>query len=461
MRPGQDHEDPKLPFCNPHVVTISARARPKVSVILIDWGVRESFHALHYLNRQTAPRDDYELIWIEFYDRKPQGLRDLVAACSGPVLDKWLVLGYPNDVIFHKHRCYNIGILAAAGEVCVICDSDAIFRPTFIENLIHAFEETPEAVIHVDQVRNTDRRFYPFNYPDIREIVGPGCFNWRGTVTAGVGELADRIHKANYGACMAARRRDLLAVGGADEHLDYLGYVCGPYDLTFRLVNYYGRDERWLRNEYLYHVWHPNESGVNTDYQGPHDGKFMSLRALDARASFRVRPWRLNPWIALARRGRRVGLEVLLPELAERDEPSWRIGRQPVGPSSQIYWMERSFAGHNLFAHAGMLYALPERHKRFDPARARRGGYRDLLQATDLDALRELVLARWPYRDEPEPQGGRVERLRRKLLAQPLYRLPGRVLRRGRRRVLSAFRSVPSPWEPAAPFASPPEETAA
>ena len=38
--------------------------KPKVSVILIDWGVRESFHSVHYLNRQTVNRDDYELIWV-------------------------------------------------------------------------------------------------------------------------------------------------------------------------------------------------------------------------------------------------------------------------------------------------------------------------------------------------------------------------------------------------------------
>src|SRR6202035_3298566 len=102
--------------------------------------------------------------------------RRLVAAADGgrPVLDKWLVLGYPDDLIFHKHRLYNVGILAAAGPVCVLCDSDAIFRPTFIERLIREFEETPHGVVHVDEVRNTDRRFYPFNYPAIDDILGPG-----------------------------------------------------------------------------------------------------------------------------------------------------------------------------------------------------------------------------------------------------------------------------------------------
>src|SRR5262249_55068639 len=157
---------------------------------------------------------DYELIWLEFYDRKPQGVRE--AAGKSPVLDKWIALGYPDDYLFHKHRLYNVGILAAAGDVCVICDSDAVFRPTFIQSVLEAFAETPSAVVHLDEVRNVSQSFYPFNYPTIEEILGPGCINWRGTTTLGLDNSPDMLHHANYGACMAARRRDLLAVGGAD-----------------------------------------------------------------------------------------------------------------------------------------------------------------------------------------------------------------------------------------------------
>jgi Glycosyl transferase family 2 len=422
-------------YCNPHLVVNRPPGKPKISVILIDWGVRESFHGVEYLNRQTAARTDYELIWLEFYDREPEGLHRLVAASAGgaAVLDRWIVLGYPDDLIFHKHRLYNVGLLAAAGDVCVICDSDAIFRSTFIERLIREFEETPDGVIHVDEVRNTDRRFYPFNYPTIEDILGPGCLNWRGTTTAGVVDRVDRIHGANYGACLAARRQNMLAVGGADEHLDYLGYVCGPYDLTFRLVNHFGRPERWLPDEYLYHVWHPNASGGNTDYQGPHDTKFMALRALDARASLRIEPWLRNPWIDGDGGGKTLPLDQLLPLMAEREEPEWKQGAQPAGPPDTVYWVERSFAGHSIFYHAGSLYALPEKHMTFDPERAAHGGYADLLAASDLDALQAMILAR----AFGAASGGGFGGLLRRIRAQPLHRLPARLLRKGRKLVAS------------------------
>jgi hypothetical protein len=421
---------------HPEVLLNHSGRGKKISVILIDWGVRESFHSLEYLNKQTASRDDYELIWLEFYNRKPDDLRWLAASGRGrrPALDKWFVLGYPDDVLFHKHRLYNVGILAAEGEVCVFCDSDAIFRPTFIENLLRAFEQTPNAAIHVDEVRNINERFHPFRYPTVEDILGPGCINWDGATTTGLATKHDRLHRANYGACLAARRRDLLTVGGADEHIDYLGYVCGPYDLTFRLRNY-GRQERWLSNEYLYHVWHPNQSGFNSDYQGPHDGRCMSSRALHARASGQIQPYQRNLWVGNFLDQRLDPLGSLLRSITEKPEPSWLAGAQPTSPPDFVYWVDKNYYGYNLFIHLGEWFALPKGCGAFDPAKARRGGYRKLLRATDEETLRSQIIdARsWKTVNRMVGQlGWLVGRVR----AQPLHRLPVRVWRKARRRLL-------------------------
>ena len=434
--------------CKPEVLLHRDTGRPKISVILIDWGVRESFHSLHYLNRQTAGRGDYELIWVEFYDRKPAALRHLAA---GGALDKWYVLGYPEDFLVHKHRLYNAGLVAAAGDVCVICDSDAVYRPTFIDNLIRAFEETPRAVVHLDQVRNNDRRFYPFNYPRIEDILGPGCVNWTGQTTGGLAAASDEdmLHGVNYGACLAARRRDLLAVGGADEHPDYLGYMCGPYDMTFRLVNYHGRPERWLRHEYLYHVWHPNTSGTNADYRGPHDGRGMSLRALDARATFRVKPCLKNPLLGRDWRGQARGIEQFLDLVKNREEPAWRVGAQPAGPPACVYFAERDCKGFNIFAHAGTWYGVSNRVTTFDPGKARRGGYRPLFQADRVEGVHAEIHARRAAGDSGATAAGPLDGIRRRLGAQPLHCLPCRAWRQARR-FLSSLSPARPPWPSAA-----------
>ena len=226
----------------PGETIVAYRPKPgcRLSIILLDWGVRESFHSLHYLNRQSVARDQYELIWLEFYGRKPLKLQEMVfrQGKDTPLIDQWIVAGHGTDTIFNKHRLYNVGLLVSQGHYCVICDSDAIFTPNFVAKLLEGFSQTPSAVLHLDEIRNSDRRFHPFAYPSIAEVLGTGCTNWHGTVTRGLDNSQDMIHEANYGACMAAPRDDLVAIGGADEHLDYLGYICGPYDMTFRLVNH-------------------------------------------------------------------------------------------------------------------------------------------------------------------------------------------------------------------------------
>src|SRR5690242_4241019 len=47
----------------------ASTTRPKVSIILLDWSCRESFHAFEWLERQDVPRDQYEVIWVELHDR--------------------------------------------------------------------------------------------------------------------------------------------------------------------------------------------------------------------------------------------------------------------------------------------------------------------------------------------------------------------------------------------------------
>jgi hypothetical protein len=420
----------------PELLLDYRRPNPKVSIILIDWGVRESFHSLHYLNRQTVGRDDYELIWLEFYDHKPEALRRtaLDAGTDAPLLDRWLTLGYPRDLLFHKHRLYNAGVLLARGDVCVICDSDAMFTPTFIEKIVQAFAGRPNSVVHLDEVRNTNPAFYPFNHPTVGQVLGEGVINWRGHTTLGLDDSPDMIHHANYGACMAAWRKDLLAVGGADEHLDYLGYVCGPYELTFRLAHY-GREEHWLRDEYLYHTWHPNQYGWNTDYHGPHDGAHMALLALDARASFRTRPVLANPWVSRLGRGRPVEPDALLRAVRGRPEPGWRASAAPALPTDRVYWVERDYFGFDVFHHAGGWFGLPTGSGVFSPEKLGRGGYRACWQADSQPGLRDLLPvdpAAWERRRDHAPWPARMWR---KLGERPLHHLPARLARRARRLV--------------------------
>ncbi len=415
----------------PEVVFRSAARRPKVSVILIDWNARESFHSLEYLNRQTAKREDFELIWVEFYSRKPEPLLRMVATPGLPMIDQWIVLGYPEQLTYHKHRAYNAGLLAARGDIVVICDSDAMFSPTFIESVIKGFDETAYSVIHLDEVRNISHAYYPFNYPPFEKLLGEGVINWAGIATCGLCTEVDRLHRANYGACFAARRSDVLGIGGADEHIDYLGFCCGPYEMTFRLQNR-GRRERWLTTEFLYHTWHPNQTSFNSDYQGPQDGRYLSLRALHARSTGQVQPYQMNPGFRSDARDR---LPEFLRFVAEHPEPLWTTAARPTEPPDFVYHVDNDYRGFDLVIYRDEWFALPCGRGPFDPARAACGEYSNLLRSPDEVGIRAQVERATPHYQPPRPPG-RVRQFVRNVLSEPLHTFPRRALRATKRQLL-------------------------
>ncbi|MGP0630172.1 glycosyltransferase [Nitrospina sp. 32_T5] len=340
---------------------------PLVSFILLDWTCRESFHFLHYINNQTVARPKYEVIWIEYYTRRPQELKKQLEkslnAKNHPLMDQWIVLDIPEDVYYHKHLMYNIGIALAHGDIVTICDSDAIVQNDFVETIIGEFDKNPKIALHMDEVRNNDRKFYPFNYPPLKEVLGKGAINYKDGTTTGLLDKKDPLHTRNYGACMSAKREDLIAIGGADEHIDYLGHVCGPYELTFRLQNF-KRKEIWHPSHLLYHVWHPGQAGDN-NYVGPHDGKHMSTTALEALTSGRVFPYQENRAIKSARTG-----EIKTPEEFRKlliDPHYLKVWSQSNLAQSEsfTFWKQaellESIKDYNLVSYDNEYFGIPQR----------------------------------------------------------------------------------------------------
>lgn len=284
------------------------RIKPKISIILLDWKVRESFHTIQYLNRQDINRDAYEIIWVEFYDYVAKPLLNLIEDCKLSNLpmpiDQWLVLEYPDSFYYHKHVMYNAGILYAKGDIIVIMDSDAIVKTDFLSFIINEFNKNPDMILHIEEIRNFDHKFYPFSYPTLEEILGGSIampyevkvFNTTeinlGNSMISLKENPDLIHVYNYGACLCVRRDNVIAIGGADEHIDYLGHICGPYEMTFRLINA-GFEDKLHPSYFIYHVYHPNQGGDN-NYCGPNNGRGVSTTALAIFKEGRVLPLKEN-----------------------------------------------------------------------------------------------------------------------------------------------------------------------
>ena len=339
--------------------------KPLVSLVLLDWSCRESLHMLDYLAEQTIDREKYEIIWIEYYTKVSPELKEKIAKYEkegkAPPIDKWIIMNMPEDLYYHKHLMYNVGIALSKGEVITICDSDAMVKPSFIETIVKEFEEDPHLVLHMDEVRNNDKKFHPFNYPDFEVVEGPGAINFTNGTTTGLVDEVDPLHTLNYGACMCAKRSDIIAIGGADEHINFLGHVCGPYDITFRLANY-GKREYWHPSELLYHVWHPGQAG-DGNFVGPHDGKHMSSTALEAKDLGRIKPLLENEAIKSLRIHGDISEDQIMDCLVDPFYlEEWT--EEALAKSSSLYlWyiaeVLQELDGYNVVRHAKKYYGLP------------------------------------------------------------------------------------------------------
>src|ERR1700682_1785929 len=309
----------------------STRSHPRVSLILLDWGVRESFHLLHYLKDQTVAREDFEVILIEYYGAVSAAARKFESE-----IDTWMLLEMPADCYYHKHLMYNAGVVLGKGEMLMFMDSDAMVRPPFRDAILKAFAREPLIVYHMDEFRNVRRDYYPFNYPSFEDVLGDGCINNVDGKTKGILDDIDPMHTRNSGAGMCARRNDIIAIGGADEDLTYLGHICGPYEMAFRLMNS-GRRLVWETEEYMYHTWHPGSDGID-NYLGPHDGKNMSTTAFQAMCTGRVPPWVENRAIRRLRTGQATsGAETELMDVLIDPEYRRAFDRTKLGgPSATV-----------------------------------------------------------------------------------------------------------------------------
>ncbi len=259
---------------------------PIVSIILLDWECREHFSSLGWLNRQNVPRWQYELIWVELYNRvEPEvvGQVDCLITCG-------------QTGMYHKHLGYNEGVLKARGEIVTICDSDAVFPPDFVESVIKSFDYDKNKKCQRSIVLMHHEMRSSFLFPDdIKEIEDVKDKRWKWWPV-----------NPNAGACMSVLKADAIRYGAFDEHKSYRGYLCGPYELGWRLVNA-GMPEIWYDHEVtaLWHYAHPDPVGVNGlrasikiifENTYPHVD-LHAIKAVEAFSTGRMLPLKENPEI--------------------------------------------------------------------------------------------------------------------------------------------------------------------
>ena len=273
-----------------------SKKRPKLSILVQDWSVRENFQLIHYLNTQSIEQSEVETVFIEYYDQINSKILKDYYDC----VDTVIKLNFDKNLEYSKHLMFNVGIAVSRGDIFCICDSDAMLKKDFAKYIIDFHDKNKDSYLHIDQFRNYEKKYFPFNYPDIEEVI-KNSRNFKDGKTLGVLDDGDPAHQRNHGACGSANINNLLKICGADESKDFLGHICGNDDLSCRMINA-GMSKKWSGDHFIAHTWHPNSEGQvdksQEEFWGPHDGRGKNLCIINSILTGRTKPLVKNKFLA-------------------------------------------------------------------------------------------------------------------------------------------------------------------
>lgn len=207
---------------------------PRMSIVMVDGAFRERYHAIPFFCDQTLPPDDYELIWVEYYDTIAP---DLQAALDAHPQARAITLEQTGT--YHSSCCFNAGIAASRGELILIPDADVAVERDFLERVWAEHQANDRLVMYLyryDEPENAHQT--PVTLEHLREHAV--MKNW-----------------SNFGACLTVRKQWLLAINGYEQHPVFeSGFHANGAEVNTRLKNL-GLHVMWHPTLKLYHPWHP------------------------------------------------------------------------------------------------------------------------------------------------------------------------------------------------------------
>lgn len=221
--------------------TVCVPAVDFVSVLCWDASFREHVDALRCALNQTLPRDRYEVIFVEYYERVNT---DAVRLAHEHGNLQVVALGNRHPGKENQHNigaCVNEGLRRARGDLVVLPDADVMFEEDFLEEVIRQHERVEELALYFHRLvePKTDRPV-PRTIEELKKV-------------------ARMASAHNYGACPTVRTQWLKAVNGYDEAPVWRGYGGACVDAGVRFKSL-GLCIKWHPTKFLYHGYHPGSA---------------------------------------------------------------------------------------------------------------------------------------------------------------------------------------------------------
>jgi hypothetical protein len=207
---------------------------PRISIVMIDGSFREKLHTIDFFGQQSIPSSDYELLWVEYYDRVNPGLQEKTSKYPN-----FQIITLGKEDLYHSSYCFNAGILASQGEIVVIPDADVVVEKNFLERVWEDHRANEKLVMYI----------YRYDEPKRAHVPNVQIEHLQ--------QVCALTNPANYGGCLSVRRKWLLEINGYEQHPIFgSGFHANGLDVYTRLKNL-GLHVKWHPELKLYHPWHP------------------------------------------------------------------------------------------------------------------------------------------------------------------------------------------------------------
>lgn len=219
----------------------------KISIIMVDGAYRSYYFTIDSFGKQTFPACDYELLWVEYYDKiKP----DLANKLQEYHNCKAITLNQAGK--YHSSYCFNAGIERARGELIIIPDGDVLCEEHFLETVWEEHQTNKKLVMYISR----------FDEPEEEHRTDISMEHLR--------KVCVLRNPSNYGGCITVRKHWFIAINGYEQHPVFrTGFHANGLDVYTRLKNL-GLHIMWHPDLKLFHPWHPFTSHFSDAYTPQH-----------------------------------------------------------------------------------------------------------------------------------------------------------------------------------------------
>jgi len=214
----------------------------KISIVTWDCNFREKLHTIDFFCNQTISSDEYEFIWVDFYNSSDAVRKKI----SDYPQAKLIELGNPPSQLWNLGRCINAGVSESSGEILVLPDGDIAVESDFLSTVLkkHDGEKRP----HVIYYRRWDE-------PRDEHVAGCDIDHLK--------KVCKLFNPLNYAGCYSVARSGFDLVGGYDEHEAYSGPGMSGREIYMRYRNA-GLPIEWTDVK-VFHPWHEGTGKANDE----------------------------------------------------------------------------------------------------------------------------------------------------------------------------------------------------